>query len=108
MIELPEPVQTAVDAANAGDIDAFLATFTPATGLVSEWGRKYLGSEAIRRWSDDEFIGQEVTIDVVFAYTTDENDVVVLAQVGRNGSIAPCTYTFRVEDGALATMDVLA
>lgn len=56
MSELPAPVAQLVAAVTAGDTDAFLALF-PADGVVDDWGRRFSGHAAIRRWSDKEFIG---------------------------------------------------
>jgi hypothetical protein len=36
-------IQTLIDAANNGDIDAFLAGFT-ADGVVDDWGREFRGA----------------------------------------------------------------
>jgi hypothetical protein len=48
-------INSALAAANAGDVDAFLACFEP-NGTVDDWGKIYTGQEAIRQWSDREFI----------------------------------------------------
>lgn len=56
MAELPAPVARLIAAVTAGDTDAFLALF-PADGTVDDWGRRFSGHAAIRRWSDKEFIG---------------------------------------------------
>ena len=61
--DIPEPVQRLLDAANGHDTDAFLASFTD-DGVVDDWGREFPGAEAIRGWSDREFIGVDVTLDV--------------------------------------------
>jgi D-serine deaminase-like pyridoxal phosphate-dependent protein len=60
---LPEPVARLLAAANGHDTDAFLASFT-ADGVVDDWGREFHGADAIRGWSDKEFIGVDVTLDV--------------------------------------------
>ena len=64
MDTLPAPVQAAVDAANRGDVEAFLGVFAEA-GVVDDWGREFAGRNAIRGWSDAEFIGKQVTLAVV-------------------------------------------
>lgn len=58
---LPAPVADFVDAVNRGDTDAFLAFF-PDDGVVDDWGRRFVGHDAIRAWSDREFIGAEGTM----------------------------------------------
>src|SRR5206468_1849430 len=57
---LPSPVDRLVAAVNAGDADGFLAFFGN-DGLVDDWGSRYLGPTAIRKWSDKEFIGAKGT-----------------------------------------------
>jgi hypothetical protein len=46
---LPSAVRKAIDAANLGDTDAFLASFVPHLGVVNDWNREFRGTEAIRR-----------------------------------------------------------
>lgn len=106
MTDLPKPILAAIDAANSGDVDAFLATFAPVTGLFDDWGHEYRGADEIRRWSDGEFIGRNVTIDVVFSYTNDD-EAVVLAQVGGDSFNGAYTYSFCLEDDSLTTMRVI-
>jgi ketosteroid isomerase-like protein len=104
--ELPPPVQAALDAANAGDLDAFLATFTP-DGVVDDWGREFAGREAIAGWSDGEFIGRQVTLDVGGVETRGD-DVTVAAEVGGNGFNGPSHFTFRVAGDRVARMTIRA
>ncbi|MGB3542549.1 nuclear transport factor 2 family protein [Rubrivirga sp.] len=59
--DLPAPVGAFVDAVNRGDTDSFLAFF-PDDGVVDDWGRRFVGHDAIRGWSDREFIGAEGTM----------------------------------------------
>lgn len=53
---LPALVASLVDAVDRGDTLAFLDLF-PADGVVDDWGRRFFGHQAIRNWSDKEFIG---------------------------------------------------
>jgi hypothetical protein len=47
---MPEPVPEAVarllEAANANDVETFLATFADE-GVVDDWGREFVGRDAI-------------------------------------------------------------
>lgn len=65
MTELPAPERAALDAASTG---AFLACF-PHDGVLDDWGRRFRGHEAIRRRSDREFIGVQVTLAVTESVT---------------------------------------
>jgi hypothetical protein len=105
---LTPEVRTLIDAANLGDTDAFLAAFAPHRGVVDDWGRRFHGSEEIRHWSDGEFIGKRVTLNLIHFYFTDDAEVVVIAQVGGDGFNGPSTFTFRVADDKVTEMRITA
>jgi hypothetical protein len=105
---LTPEVRILIDAADRGDTDAFLAAFTPHRGVVDDWGRKFHGPEEIRRWSDAEFIGKRVTLRVIHFYSTDDAEIVVIAQVGGDGFNGPSTFTFRVADSKITEMRITA
>ena len=106
MPELPEPVARLIAAANANDTDAFLATLT-RDGVVDDWGREFRGPDAVRGWSDAEFIGVGVTLEVA---SVEERDgaVTVAAQVGGGGFNGPSHFTFDVADDRVARMTIRA
>ena len=101
-------VRTLIDAANLGDVDAFVKTFTPHVGIVDDWGRRFEGPEQIRRWSDGEFIGKHVTLKVIHFHYTDDAEVVVIAQVGGDGFNGPSTFTFLVKNDHVSEMHITA
>jgi hypothetical protein len=101
---LPEPVGRAVSAATAGDTDGFLAAFTP-DGAVDDWGRVFTGPDAIRGWSDAEFIGKQVTLDVT-GVRTDGDVVTVSAQVGGSGFNGPSDFAFTVSADRVSLMRI--
>jgi hypothetical protein len=106
MAELPAPVAALLAAANGHDAGAFLASFT-ADGVVDDWGREFRGAEAIRGWSDSEFIGVSVTLDVT-AVEPRGDETVVTAQVGGDGFNGPSHFTFRVVGDRVARMTIRA
>lgn len=99
-------MRNAVDAANRGDVEAFLDSFVP-TGVVDDWGREFAGPEAIRGWSDAEFIGKQVSLDVT-EVERDGGRTVVTAQVGGNGFTGPSHVTFEADGALLARMMIRA
>lgn len=101
---LPEPVQRAVDAANAGDTDAFVAVFG-TDGAVDDWGRVFTGPEAIRGWSDQEFIGKQVTLDVNDS-RTEGTTTTISTQVGGNGFNGPSDFAFTLNGDRVALMRI--
>lgn len=56
-ITVPPLIDQFVAAVNASDEAAFLSFFDESTGLINDWGRKFVGHSEIKRWSDKEFIG---------------------------------------------------
>ncbi|MFI5890183.1 nuclear transport factor 2 family protein [Actinoplanes sp. NPDC051513] len=106
MEELDEATRRLVDAANANDIDAFLAGFT-ADGAVDDWGRVFRGAEKIRGWSDREFIGKQVSLTVERVRRSGD-ETVVSAAVGGKGFNGPSTFTFLTEGDLVARMTIRA
>lgn len=93
-----------VDAANGGDIDAFLAGFTD-DGVVDDWGREFEGADRIRAWSDAEFIGKEVSLAIEQVVRRD-GETVVSAQVGGKGFNGPSTFTFQIAGNRVSRMTI--
>ncbi|MBG6237669.1 hypothetical protein IWX78_000612 [Mycetocola sp. CAN_C7] len=103
---LPEPVARLIAAANSGDTDGFLDTFAP-DGVVNDWGRVFTGRDAIRAWSDAEFIGVDVTLDVAAEITTGVFSTVTTI-VGGGGFNGQSHFSFTVDDGLVAEMTITA
>lgn len=76
MPTVPEPVASFIDAVNRHDEAAFLDAFGD-DGFVDDWGRIFAGREAIKRWSDKEFIGATGTLTPIQVSTEDTADAVV-------------------------------
>ena len=106
MNDLPQPVAALIDAANANDTEAFLASLTP-DAVVDDWGREFRGPEAIRGWSDREFIGVKVSLEVTAVEQTD-GDTTVTATVGGEGFNGPSHFTFKLADDHVARMTIRA
>jgi hypothetical protein len=102
----PEPVARLLRAANEHDTDAFLASFTDDS-VVDDWGREFARADAIRGWSDAEFIGVEVTLAVT-SVTTEGDTTIVKAEVGGSGFNGPSTFTFTVRDNLVSRMTIRA
>ena len=101
---LPQPVERLLNAANDHDNAAFLASFSEG-GVVDDWGREFAGAEAIEGWSEREFIGVDVTLDVQDA-STDGDDTTVGAEVGGRGFNGPSHFTFRVRGDLVERMTI--
>lgn len=58
---VPEPVRSFIDAVNRQDDTAFLGAFAD-DGRVDDWGRVFPDRDAIKAWSDVEFLGSHGTL----------------------------------------------
>lgn len=103
---VPTPVQNLLDAVNHGDTEAFLECFTP-DGVVDDWGREFRGADAVRAWSDAEFIGVEVAL-IVVEVEVDVHRVTLVAQVGGEGFTGPSTFTFLHDGSRITRMSIRA
>ena len=106
MTELPGAVARLIEAANANDTQAFLASLT-ADAVVDDWGREFHGPEAIQGWSDGEFIGVHVSLDVTAVERRDD-ETTVTATVGGDGFNGPSHFTFAVSGDRVARMTIRA
>jgi hypothetical protein len=60
----PDPIRRFVEATNAGDIEAFLATFTD-NAFLSDWGRDFHGLGGIASWNQSDNIGVQSNLRIV-------------------------------------------
>ena len=102
----PAPVAALLAAANANETDAFLATFAEG-GVVDDWGREFAGTDAIRGWSDREFIGKRVTLEVR-DIEQDGQAIVVTADVGGDGFNGLSHFSFLVDGDRVSRMTIRA
>jgi hypothetical protein len=103
---LPDPVARLLAAANANHTDDFLGSFTD-DGVVDDWGREFVGPVAIRSWSDREFIGKHVSLDIR-GVERDGDVTVVTAEVGGAGFNGPSHFSFSVDRGRVSRMTIRA
>ena len=99
----PPSVEKLLAAANANDTEAFLSMFVEG-GVVDDWGRELVGRDAIRGWSDREFIGKHVSL-AIRGIEQDGQAVVVTADVGGDGFNGPSHFTFVVDGDPRVTND---
>ena len=102
----PPPVEKLLAAANANDTEAFLSMFVEE-GVVDDWGREFVGRDAIRGWSDREFIGKHVSL-AIRGIEQDGQAVVVTADVGGDGFNGPSHFTFVVDGDLVSRMTIRA
>jgi hypothetical protein len=100
----PDPVARLLRAANDHDTEVFLASFTE-DGVVDDWGREFAGAAAIRAWSDQEFIGVGVVLELTDTATA-QHETTISAEVGGDGYNGPSHFTFTVRDGLVSRMTI--
>ena len=103
-LQIPEPVATFIDTVNAHDEQGFLDAFT-SDGTVDDWGREFTGREAIRAWSDKEFIGatgvltpEEVSVD--------GDEVTVIGDWRSTWANGRSSFTFAIAGDKLSRMTI--
>lgn len=74
---IEQSIAAFIEATNAHDTNEFLATLTHGAVITDE-GQEYRGTEAIRKWSDEKYIGAKVTLDVVDAVNSNGKTIVTL------------------------------
>lgn len=104
MTELTSPVKEFVEAVNAHDEETFLAAFGD-TGSVDDFGRDFVGREAIKAWSDKEFIGAEGTMDVQ-QVTEETGRVTVLADWRSNHANGLSEFAFDLDGETIVKMTI--
>ena len=61
---IPEPIKSAIKAANDHDTASFLSNFA-GTAILTDEGQDYRGIEAIEKWSGEKLIGANVTFKII-------------------------------------------
>lgn len=67
---VPAPVQAVIDAINAADTDAFVASFAP-DAVINNYGLVWSGVDGVRTWAESDAIGAGARMRLVEAGTTD-------------------------------------
>jgi hypothetical protein len=106
MSDMPQPVAALIEAANSGDTEAFLASLTEGA-VVDNWGREYRGGDAIRGWSDSEFIGVDVSLEVTAVERRGET-ITVTAMVGGKEFNGPSHFALELGDDRVSRMTIRA
>ena len=108
---LPAPVSAYIEATNAFDVEAFMATFTD-DALVNDHRNEFVGSGAIRDWARREIIGDRVTMQPVEAKSRG-SAVVVTARIDGNfdktslPSPLLLTFYFTINDGRIVQLVIV-
>ncbi len=109
--KLPQIIRDHVDAYNNHDLDALMAVFAP-DALVNDIQREFVGTEAIRAWTDKEIIGPNVTMAVEQAFDLHGNIIVRARMDGdydKTGLPDPLvlTYYFSLRNDLITQLIIL-
>lgn len=103
-MQIPEPVASFIATVNRHDDAGFLDAFVEG-GAVDDWGRDFVGREAIKAWSDREFIGaQGVLTPEEVAVSGD--DVTVVGDWRSSHANGRSAFTFAVTGDKIAKMTI--
>lgn len=100
----PEPVASFIETVNRHDEQGFLDAFTD-DGFVDDWGRVFTGRDAIKAWSDKEFIGATGTLTPQ-QVTVDGTTVTVIGDWRSTHANGLSSFAFAVTGDKLASMTI--
>jgi ketosteroid isomerase-like protein len=60
---LPQVIENFIRACNEHDAEAFIGAFAK-DAMVNDFARNFWGTDAIKKWSDKEMIGDRVTFEI--------------------------------------------
>lgn len=103
-VDLPQPITDFVEAVNRHDEQTFLDAFTP-DGYVDDWGRAFRGRDAIKSWSDKEFIGAN-GIMTPQRVTQDGAVVTLIADWRSSYANGLSSFAFEVAGDKIASMTI--
>lgn len=101
---IPEPIASFIDAVNRHDEPGFLDAFGPG-GAVDDWGRVFEGRDAIKAWSDREFIGARGTFAVEGMEVSDAT-VTLVGDWRSQHANGPSKFTFDVDGDRITRMTI--
>lgn len=102
--DIPEAVASFIDRVNAHDEQAFLDAFT-SNGAVDDWGRTFTGRDAVKAWSDKEFIGSHGTLTVEDVAASG-NQVTVVGDWRSTHANGRSKFIFVVDGDKIAKMTI--
>lgn len=105
-IELSQPIAAYVQAANAQDTAALLATLT-TDAVIKDEGHEYRGHDEIREWSQKTNREYQAVLDVTAVQQMGEETVVTALVSGTfEGSPLVLHFHFTLRDGKIAMLTV--
>ena len=109
-LQMPQSIAAFIRATNAHNSDEFLATLTEGAVIADE-GQEYRGIAAIKKWSDEKYIGARVTLDAVDLMNGDGKTIVTLRVDGnfdKTGLPDPflMDFHFTLDTNKISALDI--
>jgi len=105
MPEIPKLLADFTAATNRGDTPAFLDCFA-IDGVVDDWGRRFVGHDAIKRWSDAETIGAHGTLTITNVISADAQKIVADTFWKSEAFTGPGRFTFTVSGDKIKELKI--
>jgi len=103
-LQIPEPVASFIAAINGREEDAFIGAFTP-NAFVDDWGTRYDGRVAIKKWSDRELLGASGTFTPT--QVSHEHATIEVGGDWRSSfANGPSLFRFVIEGDKIASMTI--
>jgi ketosteroid isomerase-like protein len=103
-VQINGPVREMIEATNAEDRDRLLQAFAPDAVLV-DFGRRFVGREEIRGWSDQENIGTHNRITATNISASSE-EVEVEIEVSGDGYNGAGLLRFAISGAQITTLEI--
>jgi hypothetical protein len=101
MTQVPASITAFIDATNAGDSDAFVASFAE-DGTLDDWGRVARGHDGIREWDRTDNIGRQSHFELVdIAEEAEPGTYLVHLEVTGNGFNGTSPFRFTLREGLI-------
>jgi hypothetical protein len=104
--DLPAPIGRAIAAVNSSDTEAFLSLFA-TDGWIDDNGRRFVGRDEMRSWSDRELIGANSRFEVTGSEPID-GGVALDIEVKSDGFNGYSRFAFEVDGEVLRSMAITA
>ncbi len=103
-LPVPKPILDVFESINAEDRAGFIADFSE-DAVVDDWGREFVGLDAIASWNDNENIARATRISVT-GYRETEGAHFVFTRVSGHGYHGEGTMRFLLDGPLIARLDI--
>jgi hypothetical protein len=109
-LQMPQPIALFIKATNAHKSDEFLAVLNKGA-VIKDEGQEYRGIAAIKKWSDEKYIGARVTLDAVDLMNGDGKTIVTIIVDGdfdKTGLPNPflMDFHFTIDRNKITVLDI--